>query len=421
MRNRSVFSSVSTFLGSGFLLACAYASPLGAVVIDRYLTIQPIQVCDDAGSNCAGINLFGAATTKIYDQAGIAPVFLPITQLNDATYLSVASTGEIDQPGNGQSPNPNTINMWFVEDITSGAFGAAPSPGRRVIINDSILDFNGGVGRIDTIAHEVGHNLGLGHNDFGAGGNNNLMTTGSVRNVPGGVGDINPDGAQLDQLTQNQIDEIRTSILLNPIPDVVVDTIGSTPFNSDDFFHINFNTGPATIFLDKLMLDLSPVNAFFDPTSAGPPGSNGTAFQLSGLSGIAAGDIVVSGDDDGSQLLTLAFADSSFGLGDSFNFGIDIDLFTNIDGFGATPEELFGAIFSFEFSDGFAAAADLADNIASSIIPSQIGAFIGQPSGGPTLKQPGPDIIEPVPEPPTFLAGLVVLWHQYHVARKLHR
>jgi hypothetical protein len=53
--------------------------------------------------------------------------------------------------------------------------------------------------------------LGLGHDDFGAGGTSNLMTSGSTRNVPTGIGDIYPDGAGLAQLTAEQIAQSRSS------------------------------------------------------------------------------------------------------------------------------------------------------------------------------------------------------------------
>jgi hypothetical protein len=55
-------------------------------------------------------------------------------------------------------------------------------------------------GRIDVFAHELGHVFGLGHNDLGAGGALNLMTTGGSRTLPTTIGDLFPDGAQLDQL-----------------------------------------------------------------------------------------------------------------------------------------------------------------------------------------------------------------------------
>lgn len=350
-------------------LPIAIADSAQAQITD-YLTVQPIQVCDDFGLNCANPSLefFEAETDKIWDQAGIDVLFLGANQLDDTSLLNITSTADVDLPGNGQHPDSSVINMWFVNDYV-GAFGAANSSAGRVAIADSVYSFNSGVGRLDTIAHELGHILGLGHNDFGAGGANNLMTTGSIRNVPGSINDIAPDGANVDQLTQAQIDEALTSRFLSPIPEVTVDTFGSTPFSTDDFFHVTFADGPNNKTLDWLTLDLSPVNAFFDPTDTIAPGLDGSPFALSSLNSISASDIVVSGDTDGSQLLRIDFLNDAFEVGDSFDFGIDIDLFSKVDQFGAEPFELEGALFTFGFSDQYTVTAELRDSIASSHLP----------------------------------------------------
>lgn len=259
------------------------------------------------------------------------------------------------------------------------------------------------------------------------------MTSGSTRQVPGGVGDITPDGANLSRLTANQITQILSSPFLAPVPDVLVDTRGSTPFDSNDFFLVQFNTGPSNVFLRSLTVDLSPVNAFFDTTNTSP-GNSSSPFAIStaDLNGITASDITLVGGSaalNGSQTLTLQFADNSFKAGDSFRFGLDIDLFGNIDFFGATPNQLVGSIFSFVFSDGFASDSALAaDLTASSSLPTTIPGFVGDPpAGGPVLPQgtvtddPDPIITSPavasVPAPLPVFGALSA----FHYARKLRR
>jgi hypothetical protein len=148
----------------------------------------------------------------------------------------------------------------------------------------------------------VGHNLGLGHADFGAGASNNLLTAGSSRQIPDGVANIIPDGLNLSQLTASQKTKLLSSPFLAPVPDVLVDTNGSTPFSTDDFFLVKFQpgTGGSNVFLKSLTLDLTPVNAFFDATNL-PPGYSGSPFAISptDLVGLSASGIRFVGDPSG--------------------------------------------------------------------------------------------------------------------------
>jgi hypothetical protein len=79
------------------------------------------------------------------------------------------------------------------------------------------MSFSAGAGRLDTGAHELGHNLGLdvgigamnGHSPFP----NYWMASGSNRFQPNSLADICPAGACCDLLPQAEIDLARSSRL----------------------------------------------------------------------------------------------------------------------------------------------------------------------------------------------------------------
>lgn len=189
------------------------------------LEVQPIQVCDDAGFVCAQVELFETIVDKIWDQANIDVVFLPLNQLNDSTYLTTDENEFSDLsfsgPAGSFGRNPDStrtdgpINLWFVDVIQTSTgliqFGNAWVGQNGALVSDDILDFNNGIGRLDVIAHELGHNLGLRHSTLGAGDPENLMTGGGSRTIPESIDDIFPDGAQLSQLNAAQIERVRES------------------------------------------------------------------------------------------------------------------------------------------------------------------------------------------------------------------
>ena len=185
----------------------------------QYVNVQPIQVCDNGGGNCANslLQLFLAETDKIWAQADIDVVFLPWMTVNSSAQLNEDNFGDLTN-----NANADIVNMWFVESLSECGGPADPTSlfgcggSGHVAITDLVFSYLPN-GRLDTIAHELGHVLGLGHGDFGAGGDDNLMTQGSTRDIPDVIGDINPDGLGLDKLTQAQIDEARNSSFLSDI------------------------------------------------------------------------------------------------------------------------------------------------------------------------------------------------------------
>ena len=196
------------------------------------LRIQPIQVCKDDGSNCAQVNLFADITAKILEQANLKVSFLPTNRLNESRFLSIndradrgnadyefyelTRTGEDGAFGRhpDSSDDSGPINVWFVDTIEAlngfTQFGLAWVDANGVIISKDTLEF-GDNGRTDTVAHEIGHNLGLRHSTLGAGGANNILTDGDRRNIPDSVDDIGEDGAGLSTFTDAQIAAIKRS------------------------------------------------------------------------------------------------------------------------------------------------------------------------------------------------------------------
>jgi|GEM_PF-3427426 len=200
------------FLLVGLLLAAA--AP--ALAQQKLITVQPIAVCNTDGSNCP--NAAGLiATSKpyvdaIYAQAQTAISFLPVAQYKDSSFSSVTvdPNGLTDQsrrlmrdPGHLQSPDPQVLNMFFVQDLKSSG-GGTPLAYSFINGNGMII---GPTPRVDTIAHELGHNLGLDHTTLGAGGPSNLMTDGISRSIPASIADITT--GKTDQLTPAQIAQVR--------------------------------------------------------------------------------------------------------------------------------------------------------------------------------------------------------------------
>ena len=328
------------------VLATSVSPAFGAAV-----KLNIIQVCDDAGSNCAPVNLNQTFTDKIWAQTGTTFNYSSITQLNSTAYLNPTQTeaNSLIDSYFGTGRALFAYDVWFVNSFSGvpGLRGLGALGGDGVVISSSSA-------AVDTLAHELGHNFGQDHTAASMlDASRYLMASGSIRSIPTGTGDVAPDGLQLDRL--NAI-----------VPEVTVDMIGATPFESSDFFDVKYLSGAATdLGLSSLTINLAPANAFFDITNA-DPGRSGSPFAYGRLSGVTARDIAISGLTDGSSLLRMDFATDSFTAGDALSFGLDMDLFSNIDGFGATADELRASEVTLTFENGYSVAGDLSTLILSS-------------------------------------------------------
>ncbi len=194
--------------------------------VTSIITIQPIDVCDAIGTDCASLaNLANdeTAVNAVWDQAGLGFDFLPAVQFDDTTSsqgflnptVTIAAgfpTGTPTDlahqlmygPGHGQSSNPTTLNVWFVDHLTRsdgvGIYGTAFIGGNGVII-PTLPNLNTGqLPALDTLAHEVGHNLGLQHVD-GTSSSSPLNLMQSVgRTVPSNFCQVNPNTCILSVL-----------------------------------------------------------------------------------------------------------------------------------------------------------------------------------------------------------------------------
>ena len=187
-----------------------------AAPIDRYFRVQIVRICDNTGTVCAATPYFAAETTKIYAQAGIAPIFLPILNYNNSAVLNGTTGIDAISMAAFGCPSPctplsTTLFAFFANTLNGASYGNAWLNDNGSAFDASLIaSFNGGIGRRDTFAHELGHNLGLDHYDVAT----NVMASGGVRAIPSSVADITPDGANLDQFTPAQIATIRGSRFL---------------------------------------------------------------------------------------------------------------------------------------------------------------------------------------------------------------
>jgi len=216
-------------------LAALFPGEALAAPITRSLVVQVYQFCDDAGLNCAstgpaGDAYFASETAKIWSQAGIGVEFNFVGQFNSTafSYINDSVAGDtfadLHAAYGTHGPSTTIVDIFLIHTV-AGAYGEGwYGQGGLVIAMDDVMSFNGGLGRIDTIAHELGHNFGLVPVSLGgdSGGHSAsadyLMAAGGTRSVPVTLADINPDGLGLDKIPTDQSNLARLSSLLSDVP-----------------------------------------------------------------------------------------------------------------------------------------------------------------------------------------------------------
>lgn len=218
-------------LARAVLLAAVAAAWHGARAAP--ILIQPIVVCDDAGASCAGGNPSAPGSTystlfdqtvldKIYAQTaaadytgtafpGVTFDILPAHFLNNSSYLTTVIDQDtttvngvtsvvgnpIDQahqllrlPNVAASSTPTTLNVYLVNQLAltlngQPVIGATVHGYGLIASNGAVIDTGA---HVDTLAHELGHNLGLTHVDNIAPDANDLLQS-TFRNVPASITD----------------------------------------------------------------------------------------------------------------------------------------------------------------------------------------------------------------------------------------
>lgn len=240
MPTTSPFRMIRSLIGAGLAAtAMLHGVSAQAMPIDKTLTINVYRICDDAGANCAadgsassvGGQYFANSTNAIWAQAGISVNYAFKGFVNNSNFMNIddavstRSFRTLSETVTGYYASTSVVDMFLVHTV-AGAYGEGWwGRGGLVMAMDTIMGYSS-VGRIDTMAHELGHNFGLADPtdpEYSSGGHSNnpneLMASGGIRLVPQTLGNIAPNGTNYDQLSAVQIALARNSSLLQPVPE----------------------------------------------------------------------------------------------------------------------------------------------------------------------------------------------------------
>ncbi len=358
-------------------LACLTPIAARAAPITEYVSVQPIDVCPGGAgttTGCAPINSNGQnyatapqgavgfidpatkinITDAIWAQAGISVTFEPAVQYpngggfeaiqiascaaNGSDCMSPEFQSLSQQPGIAGNPppvlspipplsaNPTTINMFFINQLVPPSNQPGTLYGLSWINNNGVaISSNTLLGfgaRVDTLAHEIGHDLDLDHATFGAGAANNLMTAGNLRTEPFGTANALAQLAAgtADQVLATQQAQTLLSGFLSPIPDVVTG-VTDPPGAGDFSVSFHSNTGRANKSLSALTLAV-PAGSFLEAGTfqqLSNPGDTPGLIATPSFADCTAGENV-----NACRSLTLAFSGTPFGGGDNLDYTVGV-------------------------------------------------------------------------------------------------
>lgn len=364
-------------------------SGIGAIY-DKVLSIQPIRVCDTAGSICPSMPIFPDTLIRTLAQANIATVLLPTVGVYASGLHGASSMDPFISARQGISSNWGTLNAWFVPTLSTDPgkvlYGLGMVGGNGVAINSNAVS---AAARESTFVHEVGHNLGLKHDNLGAGGANNLMTDGDHRNP------------LASQLTLDQIDKMRSSPFLEAAPKVTVD-FDLLPGELTTVT-VSFVSGPVGVRLRNLSLDLPDFQG-------GSPGQTPASFYATtGLVSGTAIDATIQytenmqtyytrdGEGDqwsstfGAPELLIDFGVDGLQEGGTLTFQMGVQGNLRNEYTYTIERDLFGADAEFIYDFGLSATVAMMD--ANSTTDSR------------ALKALGPSVANPVPLGRQLLPG----------------
>jgi|GEM_PF-723637 len=140
---------------------------------------------DDGLTSPAVVTTQESAIDAIFSQASfggnnVDVIFEPAVELVNASLLDLTTSAETNSLLAMTFAPATTIHVFYVDTIdacgatvATGIVGCGQVGGNRLVVESNFAA--GGFGA-ELIAHEIGHNLGLGHENFNNGANANLLS-----------------------------------------------------------------------------------------------------------------------------------------------------------------------------------------------------------------------------------------------------